>query len=250
VQRSLLLALASVAAAVALGGCGNGGGDERVVVSAAASLKPAFERYGETLEERPAFSFGGSDELAAQIRAGVEPDVYAAANLTLPEALHREGLVERPRPFASNRIVIATPGGQEEIRSIADLARPRVTLAIGSASVPVGAYTRKLLGRLAPATARRILANVRSSEPDVAGIVGKLTQGAVDAGFVYATDVKASSGRMRAIELPERLRPRVAYGVAAVVGAPHPEAARRFVEGLLGDDGRQALLNAGFQRPP
>ena len=36
-----------------------------------------------------------------------------------------------------------------------------------------------------------ILANVRSNEPDVAGVVGKVAQGAVDAGFVYVTDVRA-----------------------------------------------------------
>ena len=43
---------------------------------------------------------------------------------------------------------------------------------------------------------------MRSNEPDVTGIVGKLTQGAVDAGFVYVTDVNATGGELKAIELP------------------------------------------------
>jgi molybdate transport system substrate-binding protein len=248
VHRSALGVLASIVAVV-LAGCGGQTGGERVVVSAAASLKPAFERYGATLDERPAFSFGGSDELAAQIRAGIKPDVYAAANLSLPAALHRDGLVEKPKPFAANRIVIATPADQKAIRSIDDLTRAGMALAVGSASVPIGAYTRKVLDRLGPATARRLFANIRSSEPDVAGIVGKLTQGAVDAGFVYVTDVKAVGRCLRAIELPARLRPRVAYGVATVVGARHPEAARRFIGGLLGGVGQRALLESGFQPP-
>ena len=51
--------------------------------------------------------------------------------------------------------------------------------------MPIGAYTREVLGRLGRAERAAILANVRSNEPDVAGVVGKLTQGAVDAGFVY-----------------------------------------------------------------
>ena len=38
-------------------------------------------------------SFAGSDELAAQIRQGVKPDVYAAANTKLPDALHEKGLL-------------------------------------------------------------------------------------------------------------------------------------------------------------
>jgi hypothetical protein len=34
------------------------------------------------------FSFAGSDVLAAQIRADAKPDVYAATNTTLPDALY------------------------------------------------------------------------------------------------------------------------------------------------------------------
>ena len=51
---------------------------------------------------------------------------------------------------------------------------------------------------------RAILANVRSSEPDVKGVVGKLVQGAADAGFVYRSDVEASGGELEAIELRRR----------------------------------------------
>ena len=43
--------------------------------------------------------------------------------------------------------------------------------------------------------------NVRSEEPDVRGVVGKLTQEAADAGFVYKSDVEAAKGRLDAIEL-------------------------------------------------
>ena len=58
--------------------------------------------------------------------------------------------------------------------------------SIGAETVPVGAYTRDVLGRLPAGAREQILANVRSEEPDVRGVVGKLTQGAADAGFVYA----------------------------------------------------------------
>ena len=106
-----------------------------------------------------------------------------------------------------------------------------------------------LAGR--PAAEREaILANVRSNEPDVAGVVGKVAQGAVDAGFVYVTDVRAAGGELKAIELPAELKPQVAYGVAVVKGAKHPEQAKRFVDGLLSGSGREALDRAGFLPPP
>jgi molybdate transport system substrate-binding protein len=107
-----------------------------------------------------------------------------------------------------------------------------------------------VIGRLPPARARRILANIRSSEPDVTGVVGKLTQGAVDAGFVYATDVQAAGGKLSAIQLPAKLEPRVAYAAAVVKGTKRHAAAARFVHGLLTGKGAAALMTAGFDPPP
>jgi molybdate transport system substrate-binding protein len=107
-----------------------------------------------------------------------------------------------------------------------------------------------VLERLPDAQRQAILDNVRSEEPDVGGIVGKLTQGAVDAGFVYITDVKASRGKLKAIELPPAAQPRVAYEIAVVKGAKHPKEARAFVDGIVSGAGQRALAAAGFEPPP
>ena len=113
------------------------------------------------------------------------------------------------------------------------------------------ATTRVRSSRGLPAReSEAILGNVRSLEPDVAGIVGKLTQGAVDAGFVYVTDVVATDGALEAVDLPAALEPDVAYGAAAVAGAPNPEGAQAFIDGLLVGAGADALAEAGFGRPP
>jgi len=245
------LALVGVAASLAAG-CGGSGssGKPRLTVSAAASLKGAFERYGRDFPDAQVrFSFGGSDELAAQIRQGVKPDLYAAANVKLSAQLFSEGLLEKPVPFARNRLVIAVPAGSSRVRALSDLARNGVKLVVGAPSVPIGSYTRALLERLPRVQRERILANVRSQEPDVTGVVGKLTEGAADAGFVYATDVIASGGRLDAIELPKRLRGRVAYAVGILPGIEHEQLARAFVSGLLSGRGRAALLEAGFEPP-
>ena len=240
-------------AVLALTGCGEDADADapRLIVSAAASLKAAFTQYGERFSEAKArFSFAGSDALGAQIRQGVRPDVYAAASTQLPEALHADGLVEEPQVFAANELVLAVAAGSRRVGSLADLGGDGVTLAVGQEDVPVGAYTRSVLDRLPADRRAAILANVRSREPDAAGITGKLVQGAVDAGFLYASDVRATRGALEAIELPDALRPRVVYGVAVVEGAAHPEAARSFVDGLLDGAGAQALADAGFLPAP
>jgi molybdate transport system substrate-binding protein len=249
VRRRTVAVLVLAALAVAGCGGGSGSGSGTLTVSAASSLTNAFTDYGGSFAgARVRLSFGGSDELAAQIRKGVRPDVFAAANTKLPDALYAEGLVEKPVVFAGNRLVIAVPAGSK-IRSVADLAKPGVKLAIGSESVPIGDYTRAVLGRLPADERSAILANVRSNEPDVKGVVGKLSQGAVDGGFVYVTDVAATDGKLRAVELPRALQPSVAYGVAIVKGAGNKAAARRFVDGLVDGDGARVLRDAGFEKP-
>lgn len=237
-------------AALAVAGCGEDG-EDRLVVSAASSLGDAFSVYADEFERAEVqLSLGGSDELAAQIRKGVRPDVFAAADVRLPNELFAAGLVERPVVFATNELVVAVSAARESgVRTVDDLALPGKRIAVGAERVPVGAYTRDVVARLAPQAGRRVLANVRSEEPDVAGIVGKLTQGGADAGFVYLTDVLASGGRLRAIRLPRRLQPAVEYGVAVVRGAGDRAAARRFVEGLRSGAGADALRDAGFVVP-
>ena len=240
--------------ALTTGACGDddasGGGGSELTVSAAASLKTAFTAYGQNFPDAKArFSFAGSDELAAQVEQGVKPDVFAAANTKLPDDLYKKGLVGKPTVFAGNRLVLAVPA-DSDVDSLDDLEAGGLKIAIGSDEVPVGSYTRTVIDKLAPEQREAILGNVRSEEPDVAGITGKLTQGAVDAGFLYVSDVRAADGKLDAIELDDELQPSVAYGAAVVKGAKNPEAARKFIEGLVDGAGADALKDAGFDPPP
>lgn len=229
-------------AVVALGGCGGGGGAGGPVrVSAATSLKPAFEACA----PKARLSFGGSDELAAQIRQGARPDVFAAANTELPRQLAAAGRLEEPEAFASNRLVAAVPRGSR-IDSLGQLAGRGVKVAVGRPEVPVGAYTRRVLAEVPEG--RRILANVRTEEPDVGGVVAKVARRAADAGFVYATDVRAAKGALRAIALPRRLAT-AQYGIGLVKGAPHGAAGRRFLSSVRSGACAAALRRAGFGAP-
>jgi molybdate transport system substrate-binding protein len=260
-RRLACLALL-VACAATAAGCGDDdrGGDSggsgsptRLVVSAASSMTEALDacspKFGDAENADVRLSFAGSDELAAQIRQGAKVEVYAAANTKLPDELHDHGLLEKPVEFATNEFVLAV-SKDSGIGSVDDLTKEGTKIVIGSESVPIGAYTRETLAKLPPDQEKAILANVRSNEPDVKGIVGKLTQGAADAGFVYVTDVNATGGALKAIKLPASLEPQVAYGAAVVKKAPQPELAQRFVDGLTQGDCADALADAGFGPAP
>jgi molybdate transport system substrate-binding protein len=123
-------------------------------------------------------------------------------------------------------------------------------VVVGSESVPIGAYTRAALAKLRPEQEKAILAGVVSNEPDVKGIVGKLTQEAGDAGFVYATDVNATGGDLKAIDLPDELDPEVTYGAGVPTEASEPELGQEFVSGLTRGPCADALEAAGFGATP
>ena len=236
-------ALAVAIAALALASCGGStGSDERPTIFAASSLRGVLQ----DMTPGARFNLAGSDELATQLREGAKADVYAAASTRYPAELHAEGLVNQPRVFARNRLVLLVPpDNPARIASIADLVRPGIKLVVAQRGVPAGDYTRAALDELGET---RALRNVVSEETDVKGVVAKVALGEVDAGFAYATDARADRN-VRAIAIPATSAADVRYAVAIVRDAEHPAAARRFVERLLGPDGRSALRRAGFALP-
>ncbi len=217
--------------------------DRYPTVLAAASLIDVLP----AISARAHFSFAGSDTLAFQVQQGAPADVFAAASPKYPQQLFAQGLVTRPRTFATNTLVMIVPrANPAHITAVRDLARRGVRLVIGDTGVPVGDYARQALARMGLS---RALANVVSMEPDVKGVTGKVALGEADAGFVYATDVGSVRTRVRVMRLPATAQPDVRYQVAVVAHAPHAAAARAFVQRLLSPAGRRALVAHGFGVP-
>jgi molybdate transport system substrate-binding protein len=233
-----------------LAGCGGGSGGQ-LRVDAAASLTDVFRQ----LDPKASFEFAGSDQLAFQLEQGAKADVYASASPKYPQKLYVEKLVEQPRAFATNSLVLIVPRGDPgQVTGLGSLLDPAVKLVEGAKGVPVGDYTRKVLasycGRVRlPPGAKCPAARVVSEEQDVKGVVAKVALGEADAGFAYVTDVQAAGGKVRAIALDPILQPTVSYQLAVVRGAKHREAAERFVALVTGPRGRAALKAAGFGLP-
>ncbi len=237
-----------VAGALLVASCGGdddgGSGEfEELTVFAAASLTEVFQE----IAPDATFNFAGSDELATQLREGVSADVYAAASPRYPDELFDEGLVDEPQIFATNQLVLIVPADNPAgIESVENLSAEGVKLVVGAEGVPIGDYTRAVLENM---DATEVLDNVVSNEEDVKGVVGKITSGAADAGFVYVTDANAAGDDVQAIELPEDAQAVVEYPIAIVIASDHQEAAQEFVDLVLGEEGQTALADAGFGPP-
>ena len=244
-MRRLLLALLVLALAARCGNDESGGGDsiEQASVFAAASLTEVFPQ----IDPDATYNFAGSDDLATQITEGAPADVFAAASTKYADQLYEDGLVDKPEVFATNKLVLIVPKDNPAgIKSVDDLRKPDVKLVIGAEGVPIGDYTRTVLENMG---ATDVLDQVVSEEDDVKGVVGKVSLGEADAGFVYVTDVKPVEDKVTAIELPADAQAEVEYEIAVVKDAMHKEAGHAFVQQVLSEDGQAELQAAGFGSP-
>jgi molybdate transport system substrate-binding protein len=238
VKRALVVALLALVLPASVSG------GTPITVLAAASLTDVFPR----IAPGPRYSFVGSDQLALQIRQGAPADVYAAASPKYTQLLYRDGFVQKPVVFATNKLIVLVPrSNPAHITTVYDLRREGIKLVIGDRTVPIGSYTRQILDALGITT--DVMKNVVSQETDVKGIVTKVALGEADAGFVYLTDAKPVASRTRSIALPAWAQPPVRYELAVVKASSNVAAAKAFLKKVTSKRGRQLLSKAGFGLP-
>ncbi|HVR12424.1 MAG TPA: molybdate ABC transporter substrate-binding protein, partial [Gaiellaceae bacterium] len=146
------------------------------------------------LDPAQRYSFAGSNTLETQIRNGAPADIFASAAPLNTQRLFKQGLVQKPVTFTSNRLALIVPkSNPADIKSIYDLKRKPAKLVIAGAAVPVGSYTRTVLRKMGLSS---VLSKVVSQETDVRAVTSKVALGQADAGFVYVTDARAVADRV------------------------------------------------------
>jgi molybdate transport system substrate-binding protein len=233
-RLALLLAAVAVLAAPAAA--------QAFTVYGAASLSSAFPQ----IDGSPRFNFAGSNQLQLQIERGAPADLFASASPAEAQALFREGKCSRPVTFATNILVVVTPRNNPAgLRSVYGLRQGRHRLAVGTAGVPIGAYTRQLLRRMQLTSI--LTTNTVSLEPNVNSIVAKVGLGSADAGFAYFSDWKAAASRLNRINLPKWAQPPVRYQMCVVRRAgADTTSANRFMRRVLSSRGQSILKRFGF----
>ena len=225
------------AAVLLLTGCSGSAGTAPTVF-AAASLGDVLP----TLDADAEYSFDGSSGLVDQLKGGARADVFASADERSMQRAAGAGLLAgEPRMFATNHLVLIVPAGNPGGVTGFDASLAAAKLVICAPEVPCGAATRRL------AEGNGLTLTPVSEESKVTDVLGKVASGEADAGLVYATDA-ARSDAVEALPVPGAQDNPNTYWVAVVRDAPHPAAARAFVDKLTGEWGPK-LLEAGFGPP-
>jgi molybdate transport system substrate-binding protein len=254
ISRGVLILLAIISSAFAFAFYSTAGQQTgEILVSAAISLKKAFEEIASVYEKqtgiRARFNLGGSGLLQKQIETGAPVDVFAGAGEKQMDDLQRQGLIfpGTRHNFAGNTLVLIAPTRSRiSIRSFADLAHPEVgRISIGSPkTVPAGQYSEEALKNLRLWDALKpkiVLAeNVRQ-------VLDYVTRGEVDAGIVYSSDMAGVQSEAKIVAHPPKgLHAPIQYPIAVVKQTGNEKAARRFIDLVLSRTGQAILKKYGF----
>lgn len=241
----LPLAAVLLAAATACGGSGASGGT-KLTVFAAASLTEPFTAIGKAFEEqhpqvRVEFSFGASSDLATQVNQGAPADVIATASTTTMDLVKP---AEASKDFAANSMEIAVPAGNPaHIRTLQDLTRKGVKLAVCQAEVPCGAVAATVFANA------EVTVHPVTEETDVKAVLTKVSLGELDAGIVYVSDVKTAGKSVTGVPIPDGVNAVTTYPISVVRGTKHQQLAEEFEKLVLSSSGHRALAASGFANP-
>jgi molybdate transport system substrate-binding protein len=231
--------------------CGPPGDSNEILIAAASDLARAMPELAAAFEAesgiRVVATLGSSGQLAQQTLQGAPVDVFLSADEGWVDRLEAAGrLAPDGRAIYAYGVLVVLAGRRAAPPSLGDLGDPawtRIALA-NPEHAPYGRAAQQALDRIGIldiVRSRLILAeNVRQT-------VQFAETGSVDAALSALSLM--DSTRHRWIVVPSELHEPLAQTVAVVADRPHGDAARAFLEFLLGAQGRAILARYRFVLP-
>ncbi len=247
VRRALVLGLTWLLVGAA---CSSTATEDRVLVSAAASLTNAFTDIEYAFETAypgvdVVLNLAGSSALREQILEGAPVDVLASANTATMDTVVAARLVTGvPAIFTSNSLQIAVPvGNPGRVEGLTDFSNQQLIIGLCAAAVPCGSLARTALD------AAGIEPAIDTNEPGVRSLLTKIAVGEIDAGIVYVTDVIAARGQVTGVDIATDDNQTARYPIAVIADSPNPQGAANFVAFVFSDEGQAILRQHGFGAP-
>jgi molybdate transport system substrate-binding protein len=227
---------------------------QEITVSAAISLKNAFEEIGKTFTRKHpgtkvVFNFGASGDLARQIEAGAPVDVFASAAQKDMDDIGRKDLIaaNSRKDFAKNVVVLVKPTNSTiPLQTLTDLQKKEIKkIAIGNPkTVPAGRYAEQALRHFNLWDTMRekliFAENVRQ-------VLDYVARDEVDAGLVYSTDAMVRSKEVKVVmKLPEGSHQPVVYPLGVIKGTKAETLSRGFLDFVISTEGQRILSQYGF----
>lgn len=202
-------------------------------------LNEAMEKAAADIPATLTFNNGGSAALVQQIKEGAPADLLLTASKKTMDQAVADGTVDEPQTLAENVMVMVVPKSNPAgITSLDDLNED-TTFVLCDPTVPCGDVSTKIMDD------KDLDLKADSLESQVADVLGKVTSGEADAGWVYSTDAAAAGDAVEVIEIPGAEKFTNSILGATVKDSEHKDAATKLLN-TLADDFDSTWTEFGF----
>ncbi|MFA6332062.1 MAG: molybdate ABC transporter substrate-binding protein [Methanoregula sp.] len=232
-----------------------------VVAYTAASLSGVSPKLAADFEKmypghKVVFNLAGTQALKTQVVNGAYADVFISASNAYTTELTNGGyfVTGTVKPLTSNYVIVILPANNPaNIKSLSDLAKPGVKIAMADKSVPVGSATTSAMGKMAKSTEfskdwnTSVYSNVVTYETSEPAVASKVELGEVDAGFVYESTAIAGGDKYQSVSIPKTYNYLQTYTIGVMKQSTSKGAAADFENFMLSSVGQQDLKDYGFR---
>lgn len=243
-------------------------------VYAAGSLGSAMTELARAFEsqtpgkDKVALTLGPSGLLKTRIEAGEPAQVFASANMTHPQALHKSQRSEAVAPFARNALcALASPAFSLSGKTLGQrLLDDDVRVGTSTPKAdPSGDYAFQMFERIestgaaGPGSAAALKAKALQltggpnspQAPAGRNLYGiMVSEGQADVFITYctnATQAREQVPSLNVLKIPDAINVAATYGITIV--KPATPSARAFVDFVLAPGGQKILATFGFSPP-
>ncbi|MFA6364441.1 molybdate ABC transporter substrate-binding protein [Methanoregula sp.] len=204
------------------------------------------------------FNLDGTQALKTQVEAGAYADVFISASNAYTNTLKSENYFvnDSVKTLTTNYVIVILPASNPaNIKSLSDLAKPGVKIAMAAGTVPVGTATAAVINNSANSSYGQtwktaVIKNVVTYETSEPSVATKVSLGEVDAGFVYqSTATAAAKGTYQSITIPKKDNYLQTYTIGILKGSSNKAVAAEFEQFMLSSAGQQILAQYGFTSP-
>jgi len=248
--------VAAVAAAVMLAvvvGCGSRP-TETVRLYAGAGLRPAVDELVEAFRAETGIEvlpdYDGSGVVITRAREDNDADLFMPGDVWYVDELHRRTgrVVSKTQVSWFVPVLIVAKGNPKGIRSLEDLFRDDVKVALGNAQAcQVGRISTKILKK--SGLDRATLKDVKEADTvNLLGVWVKVRE--VDVAIVWDAIAANVADDVDVIEIPRDRNIISSVVVALLNTSKNPGAAQQFIDFMTGPTGRDILRKRGYRVEP
>ncbi|WP_456432513.1 molybdate ABC transporter substrate-binding protein [Nitratifractor sp.] len=232
----------------------------RLLLFAGSASQPPLEEAIQAFTKKTGIAvdaiYGGSGYVLSQMKLTRRGDLYLPGSSDYMQKALREKLVD-PRTVAIVAYLVPAinvpKGNPKGIRSLRDLARPGIRVAIANPEgVCVGAYAVEILEHNLTAVEReRFRKNLVNYTASCAKTANAAALRQVDAVIGWRVFGYWNPRKIETIPLPAAQIVRIGYiPVAVSTYSRHPKLARRFIDFLLSPEGRAIFAKYHYLPSP